>query len=91
MIKIKIDLMKIDKALIFNAESGAKYCDMVAIETPNSPHNDYMICQDLPKERRESGEKAPIIGNASRIIPKSDVSAADAANPDKGSDDDLPF
>lgn len=100
MIKIKIDLMKIDKSLIFNAESGAKYCDIIAIETPNSPHNDYMLVQDLSKERREAGEKGPIIGNASRLMPRNqpndqqapgDGSASDNA-PGPGDDGgDLPF
>ena len=82
MIKFKIDLQKIDKDLLFKAESGAIYLDGVLIETPNSPHNDYMAVQDLPKERRLAGEKGPIIGNASRLIPK---------NTEKIEDGDLPF
>ena len=104
MIKMKIDLMKIDKDLIFNAESGAKYLELVAIETPNSKYNDYMICCDLPKERREAGETAPIIGNGSRRLPPNqpndqqtppDVSAADNGGNEPrhidGTADDLPF
>jgi len=93
MIKVKIDLKKLDKELFFTADSGAIYADLVAIETPNSNFSDYMIVQDLPKERREAGEKGPIVGNASRIMPKNkpeDGSASDAA-PGPGSVDDLPF
>jgi len=94
MIKVKIDLKKLDKELLFCADSGAVYADLVAIETPNSNFSDYMIVQDLPKERREAGEKGPIVGNASRIMPKNkpaeDGSAADAA-PGPGTVDDLPF
>ena len=90
MIKIKLDLMKIDKELLFNAESGAVYFDGVLIETPNSPHNDYMVVQDLPKDRREAGEKSPIIGNASRLVPKATEDAT-AESSDEGTKDDLPF
>lgn len=92
MIKVKIDLKKLDKELFFNADSGAVYADLVLIETPNSKFSDYMLVQDLPKERREAGEKGPIVGNASRLMPKSDpqASAADAA-PGPGTKDDLPF
>lgn len=100
MIKIKIDLKKLDKELFFNADSGAVYADIVAIETPNSKFSDYMLVQDLPKERREAGEKGPIVGNASRIMPKNqpndqqdqpaEVSASQGA-PGPGVVDDLPF
>ena len=96
MIKLKLDLKKLDKELLFNADSGAVYLDAVLIETPNSNYSDYMIVQDLSKERREAGEKGPIVGNASRILPKNkanqgaDVSAADNA-PGPGTTDDLPF
>lgn len=106
MIKIKIDVTKLDKKLFFNAASGAIYCDIVAIETPNSKFSDFMIVQDLPKERREAGEKGTIVGNASRIMPRNqpndqqdsgDVSASDAASTDNDqksfvvAEKDLPF
>ena len=99
MIKIKIDVTKLDKDLIFVAETGAIYCDIVAIETPNSKFSDFMLVQDLPKERREAGEKGTIVGNASRIMPRNqpndqqdvgDVSAPDNA-PGPGTTDDIPF
>lgn len=87
MIKIKLDLKKIDKDLLFTADSGAIYMDAVAIETPNSNFSDYMVVQDLSKERRDAGEKGPIIGNASRIVPKT----KDENAPGPGTVDDLPF
>ena len=100
MIKIKIDLKKLDKSLFFSADSGAVYCDLVAIETPNSTFSDFMLVQDLSKERREAGEKGPIVGNASRIMPRNqpndqqnpaDVSASENAPNGSGTVDDLPF
>ena len=69
MIKIKIDLKKVNKDLLFEAKSGSVYFDGVLIETPNSQYSDFMLVQDLPKERREAGEKGPICGNATRIMP----------------------
>ena len=70
MIKAKLDLKKLDKELFFNADSGAVYADLVLIETPNSNFSDYMIVQDISKEKREAGEKGPIVGNASRLLPR---------------------
>ena len=87
MIKVKIDLKKIDKSLLFKAESGAVYADLVLIETPNSKFNDYMVIQDLDKERREAGEKGPIVGNATRRLPEN----SEANKVTELDEDGLPF
>ena len=100
MIKIKIDVTKMDKGLFFHAKSGAVYADIIAIETPNSNYSDFMLVMDLPKERREDGEKGAIIGNASRIMPanqpndqqsQGDVSASEKASESPDNSEEIPF
>ena len=87
MIKLKIDVTKIDKTKLFKAESGAVYLDVVLIETPTSQYNDYMAVQDLSKEDREAGKKGAILGNAK--ILKKEAPAAVPAPEDEVND--LPF
>ena len=64
MIRVKIDVTKIDKERLFRGQKGI-YCDITLIETPNDQYgNDYVAVQDLGKEAREAGEKGAILGNA---------------------------
>lgn len=85
MIAVKIDVTKIDKSHLFEGKNGAKYLDVVLIETPDSRYgNDYMAAQGLPKEARDAGEKGPILGNA-KILGKGKAPAK------KKDDDDLDF
>ena len=65
MIKLQIDVTKIDKAKLFKGEKGT-YLNCVLIETPNSPYSDYMIVQDTTKEERDAGIKGAILGNAKK-------------------------
>ncbi len=63
-IKIKIDVTKIDKSALFKGAKGT-YLDALLWPTPDSQYgDDYRITQDLPKERRDAGEKGAILGNA---------------------------
>jgi len=62
-IKIKINVGKIDKTALFKGEKGT-YLDVVLWETPDSQYgDDYRVVQDLPRERRDAGEKGEILGN----------------------------
>lgn len=102
MLKIKIDVTKIDKARLFRGQKGT-YLDAVAIETPNSEYGDYMIVQDVKKEEREAGVKGNILGNikhvggiGSRPNPARPASSAPLAPPPQAEkkaplDEDLPF
>lgn len=63
MIKLKINVSKIDKARLFKGEKGT-YLDCVLIDTPDGKYGDYMIVQEVTKEERQSGVKGTIIGNA---------------------------
>ena len=65
MQRAKIDVTKIDKTGIFEGKKG-RYLDLTLIENKDgtdSYGNDGFIAQELSKERREAGEKGPIIGN----------------------------
>lgn len=63
-IRIKIDVTKLDKSAFFHGKNGAIYADLVLWETPDDKYqNDYRVTQDLPRERRDAGEKGEIVGN----------------------------
>lgn len=63
-IRVKIDVTKIDKSALFKGAKGT-YLDVTLWPTPDSQYgDDYRATQDIGKERREKGEKGPIIGNA---------------------------
>lgn len=62
MISVKIDVTKIDKSLLYKGEKGT-YLNLILKETPGGRFGDYMVIQDMPKERRENGEKGAILGN----------------------------
>lgn len=62
-IKLKIDLGKLDKTAFYKGAKGT-YLDVVLWETPDSQYgDDYRVVQDLPRERRDAGERGAIVGN----------------------------
>jgi hypothetical protein len=70
MIRLKIDVKKIDKSALFAGAKGT-YCDLTLMENrdpdgnpePDQYGNDGFVVQDIGKQRREAGERGPIIGN----------------------------
>ena len=63
MITIKIDVTKIDKALLYKGTKGT-YLDVVLFETPDDKFgNDYRVVQGVTKEARAAGGKGAILGN----------------------------
>jgi hypothetical protein len=65
MIRAKIDVTKIDKSAMFKGTKGT-YLDITLLDNRDGTDeygNDGFIVQDIGKERRENGEKGPIIGN----------------------------
>jgi hypothetical protein len=95
MIAVKINVTRIDKTAIFEGKSG-KYVDMLLMENKDGPDqygNDGFVTQGISKERREAGERGPIIGNWRRINsanaqapkPKAKADAYEAPS------DDVPF
>lgn len=64
--KLKINLSKLDKAKLFNADSGAIYLDATLLTKDEDDQygNCGMIVQDVSKADREAGLKGAILGNA---------------------------
>jgi hypothetical protein len=74
------------------------YCSLSLVENKDGTDeykNDGFVAVDIGKDRREAGEKGPIIGNfrilASRIEPAPARSSAPAPAASVDSDDDIPF
>jgi hypothetical protein len=64
-IKIKINVTKILKDYIFEGKNG-KYLKLVAWPNKNGIGqfgDTHFVSQDIPKEARDSGVQAPILGN----------------------------
>lgn len=79
-IRVKIDVTKIDKSALFKGAKGT-YLDVTLWPTPDSQYGDYYrATQDIGKERREQGEKGPIIGNA-KLMPSQNSGGQRTAAP----------
>ena len=104
MQRLKIDVKKIRKDLLFTGEKGT-YMDLTLMDNRDGPDqwgNDGFIVQDVGKQRREAGEKGPIIGNWKNVgqpqrqtsqntaPPPSRTATADALD-EFQEDDDIPF
>lgn len=94
MIRAKINVTKIDKSKLFKGQKGT-YLDIALIETPNNEFGDYMVVQELSREERLAGKKGPILGNAKKIVPRTQqrpVASSAPPEADEGRDDDsVPF
>lgn len=69
MQRLKINVSKINKALLFTGQKGV-YMDLTLMDNRDGPDEfgyDGFIVQDVGKARREAGEKGPIIGNWKHI------------------------
>lgn len=99
-VQLKIDVTKIDKALLFKGTKGS-YLDatmFIDIDTADQYGNHGMVTQDVSKESRDAGEKGPILGNVKIFwrdeSPSAGKQAAKpASQPVQGDnfDDDIPF
>tara|TARA_R110000803_G_scaffold118012_1_gene186432 strand:- start:683 stop:979 length:297 start_codon:yes stop_codon:yes gene_type:complete len=93
-VQIKIDVTKIDKALLFKGTKGSYLDATVFIDTDNPDQygNSGMVTQDVSKESRDAGEKGPILGNV-KVFWKDAGPAEPAQTGQKGDefDDDIPF
>lgn len=89
----KLDVTKIIKDHLFPGKGGQKYLDIICIPTPDSRYGDsHMICQSLPKELRDAGQKGPILGNMKVAASKSGGGSRPApAKQDKPADDGEPW
>ena len=65
-VRVSIDVKAIEKARLINHENGKCYLNMTVFIDPNNPgqYGDHgMITQDITKEEKDGGTKAPILGN----------------------------
>jgi len=68
---LSINVTRIDRTGIYPGKNG-KYLNLVLFENKagrDSYGNDGFVTQDLGRERRQAGEKGPILGNWRRIDP----------------------
>jgi hypothetical protein len=87
IIKLNIDVTKIDKSKLYKGEKGT-YLNAALIPTPESQYGDFMIVEDVTKEEREAGTKGTKLGNAKYIVKQGEQKTTEPA-PQGG--DDLPF
>ena len=96
-VSVKIDVTKIDKALLYKNEKGA-YLNatvFIDVDTPDKYGNHGMVTQDVSKEAKDAGEKGPILGNV-KIFWKGDTPSrskpvSKPATKGDDFDDDIPF
>lgn len=67
MIKLNIDLNKIDKKRVNYHKNGGKYYDIFLLETPGGKYGDWMAKEDRTKEERDKRVPDTILGNAKNI------------------------
>jgi len=72
----KLDVTKIDKTALFRGAKGT-YLDIVFFDRPDQYGNDGFVAQDIGKERREAGERGPILGNWKEMRRDAPASADD--------------
>ena len=62
-ISVSINLDKVEAQHLFQGQKG-KYLDLRLFLTEDNEYgNDYMVVQGVSKEKREAGERGPILGN----------------------------
>lgn len=98
IITLKLDVTKIIKDALFRGKNGV-YLDIALFEKPGDYSDGYAV-QSISKERRQAGERGPILGNftimdktprqspPTRPAPTQRTTPPPAAqNPDLASDD----
>ena len=89
MIKLKIDVTKIDKAKLYVGQKGTYLDAMVFLNDEVDQYgNNGMIVQSVTKEEREQGIKGAILGNSSEFVKAQQAPQAQAPTQEQG---DLPF
>ena len=55
--------VEVTDSQLFEGKAGALYLDATLYPTPGGQYGDYRVTQDLPKARRDAGERGAILGN----------------------------
>ena len=97
-IDISLDVSKIDKTALYESpKTGKKYLNISVLirDEKDQYGNDGFIVQKISKERKASGEKGPILGNAKIMYwdaPRQSMHGSEKSNgyaPQAQDDDDL--
>jgi len=75
MQRIKLDVTKLNKEMLFKGAKGT-YADLTLMDNRDGTDqygNDGFVVQDVGKERREAGEKGPIVGNWKYVGERKDL------------------
>jgi hypothetical protein len=106
ILTLKIDVTKFDKTAFYVGQKGTYATVAVRLNSEKDQYGNYgMITQDLGKEREDTGEKKPILGNVTKVYTKQENSNGIAnqlrppmqqATPVRGasnlqSEDEIPF
>ena len=68
ILTIKIDVTKFLKDAFYKGEKGTYATLSVFVNDEKDDYGNFgMVKQDLGKERRDAGEKGPILGNVTRV------------------------
>ncbi len=93
MITVSINVTKIDKTGLIEGKNG-KYLSLAMWENKTGVDqygNAGFVTQDLGKERREAGEKGPILGNYRIMGERKSSAPTGQSHAAPSSDDDIPF
>lgn len=90
IIRLKIDVSRIDKAKLFKGEKGV-YLDCALVPSKNNYGDDYMVVEKVTDADRKAGKRGTILGNG-RIY-KNVNKESNPAPPisEKNEQTDLPF
>lgn len=95
IIKLKIDVSKIDKNRLFKGTKGTYLdCTLFLKDEPDEFGNFGMITQEVTKDERTAGVKGNILGNATKVFVQGQQAAPapqQAAPQPAGILPDLPF
>lgn len=102
ILRLKLDVMKIDKSALYKGEKGTYLEVSVLMKDEEDQYGNHgMAVQGVGEVRRKAGEKGPILGNAKWAVepsylaspPSGASSPADPGVPAKVNpdDDDFPF
>jgi hypothetical protein len=69
IIRLKIDVSKIDKTKLYKGEKGTYLsCTLLLNDAVDNYGNNGMIVQETTKEERDAGNKGAILGNCKVVI-----------------------
>lgn len=93
MIKLSINVTKIDKSHLIEGKAG-KYLELILNENKNGVDqygNEGFVTQGVSKAAREAGQRGPIVGNYKTVGAKPKAQPTLPIAPSNDNHDDVPF